>query len=223
MDSDEFAKLDYYLSQIRSFGALRSSSLHVNMLQTTTESMKVGIDTLIRTKIRHSKELLSSEQIIQNLRQDCDRWEQFAHKSMTLVEEAHKKIAHLSQAVVKLIDHNEIPQNTGSVENIRNDVTEEPVVQIDERNEGVAQVYRCEECPKTFNKLAILYRHKVKIHGQHSTAAKQQKIKKAKKKLVAKKTKKRKNANDTLRILASLWAESFATENRTTDAEIDRV
>lgn len=185
MDSDELIKVDFYLSELRSLRSLHLSSQHIDMLETSTKTMKTAIDSLLHSKIKYSSELLDSEETVHNLRTDCDRWEQLVCKTMTLVDDAHTKIASLSQAVVRLIDSNETARIPATVENAQNEAAAEiqSVESSDrnaEQNEENNHVYRCTKCPRTFGNLAPFYRHGVKSHGTNSPYVQKKKLKKAK-------------------------------------------
>lgn len=201
MDSDEVVKVNFYLSELRSLGAMHSTTQKVDMLDKTINTMKKAVDTLIRSKIKHSGELLDSDK----LRQECDQWEQLVCRMMSLVEEAHTKIATLADAVTKLVERNVAGQNSAIDANAKNEAkgkiqNEKSTDQMDTENDEEIPIYRCHECPRAFTKMALLYRHEVKIHGQHSVAEKQKKSKKAKAKVAAK-TMKKKHMIDAIKII----------------------
>lgn len=196
MDSDELVTLDLYLSELRSLGAMQSSSQQVEMLETTMSTIKMAIDVMTRSKIKESAQFLNSEQIIRNLRQDCETWEQLVCRMMTLVDESQQKINSLALAVAKLInsERKEMAQNSPDDENARNEALEEFQIgksteQMEEGNEEEVHVFRCDKCPRTFHNLAPFYRHGVKYHGQNSAALKLKKLKRSKGKMVSNRVK----------------------------------
>lgn len=200
MDSDELVKLDLYLSELSSLGAMQSSSQQVEMLETTMSTMKMAIDVLSRSKIKQSAQFLNSEQIIHDLRQDCESWEQLVCRMMTLVNESQQKINSLALAVAKLIDpeRNEMARSSPDDEKAHNEALEELQVsktteQMDEGNEEEVHVFWCDKCPRMFDNLARFYRHGVKYHGQHSAAMKLKKLKRSKGKMVSKRVKNQRN------------------------------
>lgn len=213
MDTDELVKLNLYLTELRSLDAMQSSSQQVEMLEKTMGTMKMAIDVMTRSKIKQSAQFLNSEQIIRNLRQDCEKWEQLVSKTIILVDDSHKKIDTLAQAVAKLIDpeREEIARNAPDDENGQNEALEEfqngeLTEQMDEGNVEDVHVLCCDGCPKTFNKLALLYRHRVKYHGQHSATVKQKKLRKSKGKMVSKRmrNKRKFSENGVMKVFESI-------------------
>lgn len=220
MDTDELVILDLYLNELRSLAEMHSSSQQVEMLETTMGTIKMAIDVMTRSKIMQSAQFLNSQQIIRNLREDCERWEQLVCKTVTLVNESHKKIDTLAQAVTKLIDpeRNEMGPSPSSLddENAHNEVREEfqngeATEQMDDGNDEEVHVFCCFECPRTFKKLALLYRHGVKYHGQYSAPVKQKKLKESKRKMVSKRVKNKRKflVSDAMKVIESIVAQNL--------------
>lgn len=209
MESDEVAKVDFYLGELRILRSMESKSLHLTTLEESMKTMKATIETLIRSKIKYSGELLDAGQAVNESREERDRLEQLVCKTMSLVEESQTKIATMADSIVALIASKEAesdqPMETAAEVLMAND-------QINAKKDGEHQVYRCDGCPKKFRKAALLHRHELRKHGEHSAAAPKSTQRKFKKKNAKKvlKVQEKRNVYAALKMIKVLAANRKA-------------
>lgn len=174
MDYDELVQVNFYLRQLRSFRAMHSSSQQVDEIETTVKSLKTALEHLIRSKIAYA-----SEQLIENPKCECYKWEELVCKSIYLVENAHKSIGNLLQSSNELIKCNVSMRKLLAFPTVQNEPVDEiqnggPSNQADDETREIKS-FRCGKCIKTYDNMARLYRHEFKIHGQHSKITKPKK------------------------------------------------